>query len=86
MDWNEVRAGFPDRWLLVEALHASSEGGRRIIKDLAVVASFADSASAMRAYAGCHHELPARELYVAHSSRATLDVEERSWLGLRALG
>lgn len=30
-----------------------------------------------------HHEAPERELYILHTSRETLDITERRWLGIR---
>jgi hypothetical protein len=48
MTWTEVSAIWPDCWLLLEALRGRSEGERRVVDDWAVVASFPDSASALR--------------------------------------
>ena len=84
MNWATVRQQYPDRWLLVEALNAHSEGDRRILEDLAVIETFSESSSAINAYQALHTVAPERELYVVHGSRATLDITERQWLGIRA--
>ena len=86
MKWNEIRARYPEQWLLVEALSARSQEDKRLLDDLAVVDSFADSGAALRQYSRLHHEGPDRELYVFHTSRDKLDVTERQWLGVRVAG
>jgi hypothetical protein len=86
MKWMDIRACYPEQWLLVEALKARSQQDKRVLDDLAVVDSFADSDSALRQYARLHHETPERELYVFHTSRAQLDITERQWLGVRVAG
>lgn len=37
----------------------------------------------MSAYGELHHLDPQRELYVLHTDRPDLDIEERRWLGIR---
>jgi len=84
MDWQDVRAHYPDRWLLVEALVAHNDAERRVLDDIAVIDSFDDSHAAMARYADLHRVAPGRELYVVHSSRESIDITERRWLGVRA--
>ena len=83
MKWHEIRTHYPQRWLLVEAIKAHSEANKRILEQLAVVGTFPDSSTALKDYQQLHHEAPERELYVFHTSRETLDVTERRWLGIR---
>ncbi len=83
MRWQEIRSHYPRQWLLVEAIDARTECGERILEELAVVDTFPDSASAMQAYIRLHREAPERELYVFHTSRETLNLTERRWLGIR---
>ena len=83
MQWQEIRSHYPQQWLLVEAIKAHSETSKRILEQLAVVAAYPDSATAMKGYSQLHHEAPDRELYVFHTSRKTLDIAERKWLGIR---
>lgn len=83
MTWKNIRHHFPHQWLLLEALEAYSEQGKRIVKQLAVISSFSDSIIAMKAYAKLHNEAPMRELYIFHTDREQLDIHERSWLGIR---
>jgi hypothetical protein len=85
MEWQEIRAHYPHQWLLVEALNAHSQEDKRVLERLAVLGVYPDSPTAMKAYAQLHHEAPARELYVFHTSRENLDVTERRWLGIRGL-
>ena len=84
MKWQEVRLNHPDRWLLVEAARAHTEVDRRILDDLIVLDTYDDSAGAMRDYAQIHRQRPDRELYVLHTSRVEVKVEERRWFGIRA--
>jgi len=83
MTWEEIRRHFPHKWLLVEAMEAYSEPGKRIVKQLSVINTFPDSVVAMKAYAKLHHEIPAREFFVFHTDREQLDIHERHWLGIR---
>ncbi len=83
MQWSEIRRHHPDEWPLVEAIEASSQDGQRILNDIAVVASFPDSVTAMQRYTRLHHEAPQRELYVCHTERQELEIRERRWLGIR---
>ena len=46
--WHEVRAHYPETWVLVEAIQAHSEANTRIIKEVALLDTFADSVSAMK--------------------------------------
>ena len=83
MEWQEVRAQFPQQWVLIEAVSAHDEGDKRIVEQVAVLGVFADSAAAMKHYAQLHREQPQREMFVFHTSRQELDITIRYWLGLR---
>jgi hypothetical protein len=83
MQWTDIRRHYPHQWLLVEALLAHSESGKRELDELAVVDAFSDGESALRAYLRIHRDAPIRELYVVHSDREELEITERTWLGLR---
>ena len=83
MQWQEIRQHYPQQWLLVEAIKAHSKASQRILEQLAVVSAFPDSTTALKYYQQLHREAPERELYVFHTSRETLDIEERYWLGIR---
>ncbi len=83
MKWQEIRAQYPQRWLLIEAIKAHSKASKRIIEQLAVIDTFSDSATALKSYQQLHREAPERELYVFHTSRDKLDITERTWLGIR---
>ena len=83
MNWQQSRFHYPHQWLLIEALQAHTETDQRIIDNLAVIGAYPDSATALHDYARLHHAAPDRELYVAHTDRAELDITERCWLGIR---
>lgn len=83
MQWQEIRTHYPQQWLLLEAIKAHSEANKRILEQLAIVSTFADSSAALQSYAQLHRDAPERELYVFHTSRETLDITERRWLGIR---
>jgi len=86
MTWMEVRRRYPHQWVVVEALDARSELGKRRLEELAVVEPFLDAEGALRAYLKLHRRAPGRELYVLHTDREDLDIAERTWLGLRTAG
>jgi hypothetical protein len=83
MQWEEIRLHYPHQWLLVEAIKAHSDAGKRIVDQMAVISTFQDSAVALQNYLRFHRESPERELYVLHTDREQLDIRERTWLGLR---
>ncbi len=85
MNWYEIRKHYPRQWLLIEAVRARSEGGKRILEQIAVIGTFSDSVSAMNDYKKLKHESPGRELFVFHTSREELDITERRWLGIRGV-
>jgi len=86
MKWAAVRNQFPHQWLVVEALDACSEFGKRLLEELAVVDQCPDGESAMRTYLNLHRRYPGRELYVLHTDRENLDIAEQDRLGIRTAG
>lgn len=85
MTWQEIRKQLPNRWLLIEALKAHSQDGRRIIDDYAIVGIYdeQDSSPALDAYDKLHQADRTRELYVVHTSEAEVEILERFWHGIR---
>ena len=83
MKWEEIRLHYPHQWLLVEALKAHSEAGKRVLDHIAVSSSFADSAAALQDYAQLHHKATERELYVFHTDQEQIDITERKELGIQ---
>lgn len=82
--WQEIRERHPHQWLLLEAIEAHSSGGQRILDSLAVLKTYPDGLSAMRGYSELHGQDPHRELYVLHTDREALEIEEVHWQGIRA--
>jgi hypothetical protein len=85
MKWEEIRRHYPHEWVLVEAVNARSESGRRIVDELTLVDTFEDSRAAMRSYVRLHQQSPEREFFVLHTDREHIDVIERRWLGVRGV-
>ncbi len=85
MKWSDIREHFPHEWLLVEATSAHSEANQRILDDLAVLGTFSSGKSAMDNYIELHEQAPQRELYVLHTDREELEIEELRWLGIRGV-
>lgn len=83
MHWPEARHLYPKQWVLIEAIDAKSAGDRRLVDDLAVVDRFADSSSAWRRYQELHRQQPARELYILHTDRESLDIRELASMAIR---
>ena len=75
MNWQELRSRYPDRWVLVEALDATTEHGNRIIGGLILVGDFGSSwAEAWTHYKAHHHADKQREYYVLHTANEVLEV------------
>ena len=85
MDWDEIKQAYPDQWIVIEAMEAHSDGGLRVLDRVAVIATCPDGESAVDAYRRLHDEFPEREFYFIHTSRATLQIEERLWVGIRSI-
>lgn len=85
MNWESIQKNYPSQWVLVEAIEARSEAGKRILDQLAVLDTYPDSLSAMRSYKAFHKKCPKRELYVLHTNRRELNIEERRWVGIRGV-
>ena len=83
MRWQEVREKNPNQWLIIEALEGHTEGQQRCLDRIAVVEMCPDGAAALQRYRELHQLYPQRELYFVHTSRETLDIRERQWLGIR---
>ncbi len=83
MKWKDIREKYPDSWVLFEAVLAHSNKGKRIIDDIGVINTYNDSGEAMKAYRDFHKKEPKRELYVAHTRKHNLEIQERKWLGVR---
>lgn len=82
MRWQEVREQYPDQWLIVEALEAHTEEQQRYLDRVTVVERCPDGSAALQRYRQLHQEYPLREFYFVHTSRETLDIRERQWLGI----
>jgi hypothetical protein len=75
MDWQAIRTMYPSRWLVVEAIDAYTEGGKRIIPNLEVVGVFEDDwHPAWEFYEKVHHEDRWREYYMLHTDREKLNI------------
>ncbi len=85
MTWQEIQKHLPHQWLLIEAIKAHSAGGKRILDDLNVINTYPNSRIALKSYAQFQKEAPNREYVVLHTSRQTLDIKERRWLGIRGI-
>jgi hypothetical protein len=84
MQWSEVRAAYPDEWLIIEAMQAhTTPTSQRLLDQIAVVERCSDGASAMQRYRSLHQQYPGREFYFVHTSREALDIREQQWLGIR---
>jgi hypothetical protein len=85
MQWSEVKEHYPSQWVLIEAIDAITKDKKRIVEQLSVVNVFnEDSKEALRKYIELHRANKERELYVVHTSREELDIEEKVWTGIRA--
>lgn len=86
MKWNEVRAKYPNRWVLIEALESESKDSRRVILDMSVINDYDNGSKALKEYSEKHKKDKTREMYVYHTKHEELIVEERTWIGVRKNG
>ena len=83
MQWSEVRKGYPNQWLIIEALQAHTSDNRRLLDKIAIIKRCTDGNAAMQNYRRLHQQYPTREFYFVHTNREELDIRERRWLGIR---
>ena len=84
MIWSEVRQAYNNQWLIIEALDAHTTADtQRHLDRIAVLETCSSGSDAMQKYRSFHKQYPNREFYFVHTSRKTLDIRERQWLGIR---
>ncbi|TDX39365.1 hypothetical protein C7954_13234 [Halanaerobium congolense] len=69
--------------ILIEVIEAHSDQGKRVVDKIAVLDKFTNSGEAMSSYKELHKKNPEKELYVAHTRKKELEIEERKRLGVR---
>ncbi|MEO0562006.1 MAG: hypothetical protein AAF125_07830 [Chloroflexota bacterium] len=85
MTWDEIRTAYPNRWVVIEATEAHTDGARRVLDQIALIAAFGDDYMiAWKRYKALHHASPEREYYVAHTDREQLDIGVLDMFGRRA--
>lgn len=73
MDWQAIRARYPNCWIVIEALNAYTAGTQRIVENVEVIAVFGnDFAPAWEYYKSVADGQ--RELYVVHTARSELNI------------
>ena len=85
MKWKEVRKQFPNQWVLIEALEATSQNNIRKIKDMAVISEYNNSTDAWKGYKSLHLLKPQRELYIFHTSNEKIEITEQRFMGIRRM-
>ncbi len=83
MKWSEIRDQYPERWVLVEALKAESSNNKRTIYEMSVISDFENSTEAWKGYKELHLKNRTRELYIFHTSKVDIDVEEQNFMGVK---
>lgn len=86
MVWEEARNMYVNKWLLIEAIDAYSQDGRRIVNELSVINAYDEGKEALKEYAEKHKKDKSREMYVYHTKNEKLFIEERTWIGVRKNG
>lgn len=85
MRWDEIRRMQPDRWVLVEALLAHTEGTFWVLDDMALIQVFPHAADAWEEYHILHKAKPDRELCILSTNWEESKVEEIPWAGIRVV-
>lgn len=69
----------------MEAVSAYSKENKRIIEEMSVLEEYTSSNAAWSGYKKLHREFPERELYIFHTSKEQIEVEEQHFIGVRGL-
>ncbi|GMN99946.1 hypothetical protein [Parageobacillus thermoglucosidasius] len=83
MKWSELRRQCPNQFVLVEAISAYSQNGKRIIEEMEVIDWYHSASDAWNGYKQQHKTFPAKELYIFHTSKEEIEVEEQYFIGIR---
>ena len=83
MKWGKITELHPSRFVLVEAIKASSNNRMRQLEDMAVIQDYDNPQEAWSGYKKLHKLHPNRELYVFHTSRNDVEVVEEFFSGVR---
>ncbi|MBE9916035.1 hypothetical protein G8C92_18635 [Paenibacillus donghaensis] len=83
MKWGEITELHPGRFVLVEAIKASSNNRMRQLEDMSVIQDYDNPQDAWSGYKHLHKLHPTRELYVFHTSRSDVEVVEEFFSGIR---
>ena len=83
MKWSELRKQYPNQFVLVEAISACSQNGKRIIKEMAVIDRYNSVSDAWNGYKQQHKTFSEKELYIFHTSKEQIEVEEQYFIGIR---
>lgn len=83
MKWEEITELHPSRFVLIEAIQASSNNQIRQLEDMAVIQEYEDSQEAWKGYKYFHKLYQKRELYVFHTNRTDVEVIEELFSGVR---
>ena len=83
MLWSDLCRLVPNQWVVIEALAAHSEEGRRELDDVSLVETCPDGSAAFKRYRAYHLQAPEREFLPAHTSNEHLEIHERVWTGIR---
>lgn len=78
MEWSEIRATYPNQWLVIEALDAKTTSDqKRQLVHIAVIERCQDGAAAMQRYRLLHQQYPVQEFYFVNTRREELDIHVR---------
>ncbi len=70
MKWNEIKATYPNQWVIIEALDAyTTSDSIRHIEKVSVIEKCDDGEKAMAIYRRYHRKNPLKEYYFVHTSR-----------------
>lgn len=83
MNWDDAKNKYPNKWVLIKVIDAKSENGLRIVEKLEVLNAFENSQEALKEYSIKHKLNKYDEMYVYHTSKDTLKISERVWMGVR---
>lgn len=74
-DWEQIRQKYPNSWVLVEAIDARTEQGKRVFQHMDLLDSFGgDFKSMWDCYKVFRERHPDREYVFYHTRNAVIDI------------
>lgn len=76
MTWEEARSGFPDRWLIIDAIKSRLEGVDVRLDEVVVLETTTEERKVMGLYGQWQRKLPTHQIFFVHTSQEVPPIKD----------